>query len=133
MLALSSLINTSGSVRSVRRDSSLDLLSSQDFPCVVLTDNGGEKIDYKTGDMADVYSTIDLELLVQAGVNQSKALNALDLAVKTVIASNPTLTGTVARVTILPQSGGDTQGADNVASRKRQVSIFYEASVTGGL
>ena len=131
--ALAALIDSSPSVNSVKRDADTDLLSANDFPCVVITDNGAERLEYKTGGMADVYVTLDLAMMVQTGENQSTALNALDVAIKTKIASNQTLSGTVAWVAILPQDSSDTMGDDNFAVRKRKVTIFYEASVSGGM
>ena len=130
--ALVTLIGTSSAVK-VTRESSLDLLSARDFPAVVLTDNGAEEIEYKTGGLADVYVDVDLDLLVQKSKSQSTALNALDLSVKKVIASDSTLGSTVAHVTIMPQEDGETLGNDNYASRKRKIRIFYEASTASGL
>ena len=131
--ALAALIATATEVKSVFRDSAPDGISSMSVPCVVLTDNGAEEIERKTGGMADVYVTLDLEIIVDAAKNQSTALNAVDKAVKAKIASNATLSGTVANVSILPQTSGDTSGAENTARRTRQVRIFYEASVASGM
>lgn len=131
--AISALVSLLGSTATVKRDTNTDALSAREFPVVVITDNGSEKIEYKTGGLADVYLTLNLDLMVQVGKNQSTALNALDQSIKGVIAANKTLNGTVAHATINPQTTGDTQGSDNIAVRQRQVVIFYEASVIGGL
>jgi hypothetical protein len=77
--------------------------------------------------------TLDLEILTNAGKNQSAALNALDVAIKAKLLQNPTLSGAVAHVTVMPQVGGDTTGGDGIASRTRQVRIFYDCDVNGGM
>ena len=115
------------------RELNLDSISAKSIPRVLVSDNGNEQITYKTGGLADIYLTIDLELLVSKATHQSAALNLLDLAVKQAIASNPTLNGLVAHTTIMPQTGGVTTGSDNIAKRTRQIRVLYEATVTGGL
>lgn len=131
--ALVALLDASANIKTVARETSPDLLSAQAFPVVIVSDNGNEQIDPKTAGYADVRFTIDLEMLVQASGGQSTALNALDDVVKGIVGANPTLSGTVAHARIMPQTGGDTKGDDNIASRTRSIQIFYEATYAGGL
>lgn len=131
--AFTAIVDAVASVKHVTREDARDILSAAQFPCVVITDNGNERIEYKTGGLADVYISLELEIQVEKSTGQSTSLNAVDTDVKAAIAANPTLTGTVSHVTIRPQNGGDTHGDDNIASRKRVVDIFYEASTASGL
>jgi len=133
IVALCTLLDANANINKVRRDSDLDQLSAAAMPCVVVTDNGNEVIERKTSGYADVYVTLDLLMVVAKGKNQSTALNTIDTAVKTVIAANPTLSGTVAHATILPQVDGDSAGSDDMAKRMRQVRLFYEATEASGL
>lgn len=131
--ALRDQIALATGVKSTTRETDRDLIPATGMPCVIIPDNGAERIEYKTGGRADVYLTLDLEILTDKPTGQSTSLNALDVAIKRKLGENPTLGGTVAHLTILPQIGGDTPGSDGVASRKRQVRFFYDCLTSEGL
>jgi len=121
------------SIKTVLRVDRETSISAQSVPAVLVVDDGAEDIQYKTGGLADVYQTVRLIGVVKDIANLSQSMNALDVVIKTVVAADPTLTGTVAHVTILPQEEKRLNEDDSVAQFTRPVRIFYEASVSGGM
>jgi len=131
--ALVALLEASASIKHVSRVNKEETLSAQQLPAVLVVDDADEEIEWKTGGLADVYFTIRLIGVVMERSDMSQAQNELDVAIKSIIGSNPTVSGTAIHATILPLQSKNLADTDSVATFERPVRMFYEGSVTGGL
>jgi hypothetical protein len=131
--ALVTALDAEASIKLVKRVDSETALSSQALPAVLVVDDGGEVIHYKTGGLADVYFSVRLIGVVRDRVNLSQAMNTLDVTIKKAVVADTTLGGAVAHITIEPLEDKSLDDTDSVAKFTRPVRMFYEASVAGGL
>jgi len=109
-----------------------DLLSSQQFPAVMVVDNDDEEREPKSNGYADVYFTVNLIGFVSSRDDASTAMNALDVELKKAINANRTLGGIVANVTILPRNETDLDGGEIESTFTRPVQVYYEANEANG-
>ena len=116
----------------VARNISVDDLSSQQFPAVMVVDNDDEEREPKSSSFADVYFTVNLVGFVSSRDSASTDMNELDVAFKKAINANRTLGGIVANVTILPRVETDLDGGEIESAFTRPVQVYYEANEVNG-
>jgi len=106
------------------------------FPAVLIEDDGPETIQLKSSGFANVSFEVSLIGYVRSKDSISTSLNELDTELKKAIAADPTLGGTVARVTIMPYK--DRSGSQFAAEGlpygyfERPIKIQYEGRAIDG-
>jgi len=131
---LARLIGLAPEVKTVLRIfNPLDTLSSAQFPVVVVEENLPEVgFSWKTGGFADVSFQVSIICAVMDNVNISTGLTNLDVAVKKVLAANPTISGTC--FNMKPEAEADRSGTlyAPYGLSVRPVTIEYQGSAANG-
>lgn len=124
-------LNASVIIKKVIRADDSQKLAATALPAVKVVDDTQEERLPKSGGYADVYFELRLIGLCR-GVNQSTAMNALDVEIKKIINSDRTLGGLVANVTILARTETDLDGNESVSEFTRPIQVFYVANESLG-
>jgi len=133
IVALTYLLKKAPNVKLVTREfTPIDSISSQQFPAIIIEDDGPEEFFDKTGGFADVSFIVNIIGYVNQG-NVSTGLNKLDTDLKKTIASNLTLDGKVATMRILPYTDRSGTQAAPYGFFSRPLRITYEGNLAGGL
>ena len=134
IVQLESLLNASVDIQTVfRQFRLLDTVSNRQYPCVFIEEDLPELgYAWKSSGYADVRFQVNLLEAVHSPNNVASTMNNFDVAVKKVIAANPTLNGSCMRATLEPETERlGTQYAPYGLVR-RPVTIIYEGSATNG-
>jgi len=111
----------------------IDDISSVQFPCIIIEDDGVESFDWKTGGFADIHFDVNIIGYVNQHNGVSSELNRIDAELKKIISSNLTLNGKVAIIRIMPYTERSGSKFAPYGFFERPLRITYEGNIAGGL
>lgn len=131
---VSALASLLGSVATVFRQlQDIDDIADTAIPCVFVEDDQPEQLDYLTGDYVHVTLPVNLIGYVRSADAVSTAINDLDKQIVQKVASDQTLGGLVAHMTVLPSTERSGSQFAPYGYFVRPVEIKYETTLSGGL
>jgi len=134
VVELESVLNSSAAIKTVfRQFRSLDTIAAGQYPCVIIEEDLPEVgFSWKSSGFADIKFQVSLMLAVRDRKTISTSLTALDVAVKKVLAANPTLNGKCIHLTLEPESQRLGTEFAPYGLSIRPISILYEGSAANG-
>jgi len=134
IVKLETLLRGIPSIKLVTREfTPIDDIAANQFPAIIIEDDGAEEFFDKVGGVADV----SFEVAVIGYVSQingvSTALNTLDVDIKKAIALDMTLGGLAMAVRIMPYKTRSGSKFSPYGFFERPLKITYEGTLAGGL